>query len=127
MTVAPADAEGRTFAVPVGTEEFVRRLGEGLAALKAYVSSAPFRGLLDEARPLDRTGRDLFVRTVLLNDDELARRGARPPDGITIQRSEFGDSRPTWFCLSKFLPEGTLWKRVTLTFDHGSTHGVPCV
>jgi hypothetical protein len=124
--VAEADTAGRTWAVPVGTAEFVDRLADGLTALKSYVSSEPFQRMLDEARPLDREGRDLFVRRVLLDPTELDKRGAAPPEGITIQRSEFGDRRPTWFCVNKFLPEGTLWKRVTLTFDHGATHGIPC-
>lgn len=126
MTLAQAEAEGRTWAVPVGTAEFTRRLADGLETLKEYMNSEPFQRMLDEARPLDRAGRDLFVRSVLLNDAELARRGATPPEGVVVQRSEFGDHRPTWFCLSKFLPDGTMWKRVTLTFDHGVTHGVPC-
>jgi hypothetical protein len=62
-----------------------------------------------------------FVRTVLLDPEQLDKRGLTPPAGLCIQRSEFHDQRPTLFCVSQHLPEGAQWKRVTITIDHGDS------
>lgn len=112
--------------LPVGDPpaQLGRWIAEGLAEIKAYVESAPFQRMLAELRRVPPGSRDLYVRTVLLNRDELARRGLEPPDGLTVQRSEFHDQRPTVFCVSKPLPrECTVWRRVTYTFDEGAANG----
>jgi hypothetical protein len=64
--------------------------------------------------------RDDFVLAVLLDLEQQEIRGFRPPGDIVIQRSAFGDRRPTLFCLSKPLPPGMPmgWYKVTITFDN---------
>jgi len=75
---------------------------------------------MSEFGELGPSRRPLFVVDVLLNDDELARRGVRVPEGVLIQRSAFGDRRPTLFAVKKFLPSNfrDVWENVNLTFDN---------
>lgn len=109
--------------VEVIPEGFRAMVSEAVADVSEFVASPSFQQALAEMAPMSPGRRDHFVRTVLLNPDELSRRGLTPPDGMVIQRSEFGDKRPTCFCVSKFLPEESkAWRRVTMTFDNGITH-----
>jgi hypothetical protein len=82
-----------------------------------FVSTAPFSLVLDELYALPKDQRPKFVEQVLLNSQELQERGILPPADLVIQRSAFGDGRPTLFCVSKPVPEGHAWKKVTVTFD----------
>jgi hypothetical protein len=88
--------------------------------LIGFVSSPPFRQLMAELNDLPEGQRPFFVQRVLLDDNELAARGIEVPDGILIQRSAFGDRRPTLFAVKHFLPEGMndVWQNVNLTFDN---------
>lgn len=95
-----------------------RWMAEALTDLHQYVRTPGFRGLLDEMNKLPTIrAKDHFVRTVLLNAEQLEARGALPPEGVVVQRSRFQDSRPTVFCVVKYLPDPT--KKMTITFDQG--------
>ena len=85
-----------------------------------FVTSEPFKALMVEMSALSHLDRPAFVAEVLLDRDELARRGVVVPDGILIQRSAFGDRRPTLFAVKHFLPEAfsNVWQNVNITFDN---------
>jgi hypothetical protein len=85
-----------------------------------FITSEPFRALIKELSALSSHARPKFVHDVLLNDEELAARGVLVPDGILIQRSAFGDRRPTLFVVKHFLPEAfnNVWENVNITFDN---------
>jgi hypothetical protein len=85
-----------------------------------FVATPKFRALMDEFGRLPSHERPAFVLSVLLNKDELARRGVHTPEGILIQRSAFGDRRPTLFCVKKYLPQkySDVWQNVNITIDN---------
>jgi hypothetical protein len=85
-----------------------------------FVTTQPFKTVMAEMNSLKPTKRPAFVASVLLNDEELSRRGVQRPSDILIQRSAFGDRRPTLFCVKKLLPEkyACVWKNVNITFDN---------
>ncbi len=87
--------------------------------LIAFVSSEPFKSLVEEMYLLPETSRPEFVNEKIVNLDFLSSIGVDVPDGILIQRSSFGDRRPTLFVVKKFLPEEyqVAWENVNLTFD----------
>jgi hypothetical protein len=103
--------------------ELARWMAEGLSRIKAYTDGEPFRAMLTELAGMTRHSREQFVQHVLLNESELAARGLAPPSGLTIQRSEFYDGRPTLFCVSSYLPPNGIWRRVTYTYDHDFGQG----
>jgi hypothetical protein len=86
--------------------------------LTNFVCTDSFRSLLGEMSSLPEHLRHEFVELVLLDKAQLARRGVHVPKGIEIQRSFFADQRPTLFCVSKAVPAGHLWKKITITFDN---------
>jgi hypothetical protein len=85
-----------------------------------FVTSAEFMDVMEELGALHSQERPAFVLSVLLDKGELEKRGIHIPDGILIQRSAFGDRRPTLFCVKKFLPHkySDVWQNVNLTFDN---------
>ena len=85
-----------------------------------FVTTPAFKGVMEEFGKLHPEARPAFVMSVLLNKEELARRGVDIPEGLLIQRSAFGDRRPTLFCVKKFLPKKHMdvWQNVNLTFDN---------
>ena len=85
-----------------------------------FVTSEPFKDLMLEMSELSHLERPQFVHDVLLDKEELKRRGVTVPDGILIQRSAFGDRRPTLFAVKHFLPEKytNVWQNVNITFDN---------
>lgn len=85
-----------------------------------FVTSNSFKRLMLELGDLPAERRPSFVEDVLLDADELKARGIDPPSGVLIQRSAFGDRRPTLFVVKKFLPEKYMdvWQNVNLTFDN---------
>lgn len=87
----------------------------GIIEIGRFVESPAFEKLLLELRAVPVEQRVEFVKSVVLNQKELAQRGIRVPVGLVIQRSYFADNRPTLFCVSKKLNDGK-WK-VTITFD----------
>ena len=90
-----------------------------------FVSTEAFQSVFAEMEALPERLRHEFVELVWLDPGELARRGLSVPDDLQIQRSFFGDKRPTLFCVNKFLPEGMGWKRVTVTYDNQTAGSKP--
>ena len=85
-----------------------------------FVTSKFFLVAMDEMSAMSHVERPSFVVDVLLNNEELARRNIVVPDGILIQRSSFGDRRPTLFAVKHFLPKefSDVWQNVNITFDN---------
>jgi len=85
-----------------------------------FVSTREFGALMLEIGSLKPNDRPKYVFDVLLNDAVLAERGVVRPEGVLIQRSAFGDRRPTIFVVKKFLPEkyATVWQNMNITFDN---------
>ncbi|WP_347138858.1 hypothetical protein [Paracoccus sp. SSK6] len=92
---------------------------EAYADLISFVSTPNFQALLDDMDALPVSGKVAFVKEVLLDKGELHRRGIDVPEDILIQRSAFGDRRPTLFCVKKYLPDEyhVYWENANLTFD----------
>lgn len=84
-----------------------------------FVMSKDFKATLDELYDLPPLQRPRFVREVILEPSELKRRGVTVPHGVLLQRSAFGDKRPTLFVVKKYLPSKyhAAWENVNLTFD----------
>jgi hypothetical protein len=101
------------------TAELIAAMRAGYDSLIEFVTSAPFRRVYGELRSLDEVQREVYVRTVMLNREQLRNRGVVVPEGILIQRSAFGDRRPTLFCVKTYLPRRfhSAWENVNLTFD----------
>ncbi len=79
-----------------------------------FVTTPEFKEVMKEFGSLHSQERPVFVVSVLLNNEELAKRGIQVPPGILIQRSAFGDRRPTLFCVKKHLPSeyADVWQNV---------------
>lgn len=90
----------------------------GLEEIRDLITTDEFISLLGELYDNAPEDRDAFVRKVLLDPAELANRGIKVPAGIKIQRSQFGDYRPTIFCVAKVMSDGV--RKVTFTFDSES-------
>lgn len=88
--------------------------------LFAFVATPTFRQVHAELYSLPPNERPKYVLTVLMNPDALRERGVVPPTGVLIQRSAFGDRRPTLFCVKKYLPKELqlYWQNVNITFDN---------
>jgi hypothetical protein len=114
-TIAAAEPEGPYLADAVHPD-LARWMADSLEVIGHYTSTSAFQHMYAELRTMSPAEQVSFVHDVLLDPNELERRGLTPPDGIVIQRSEFGDQRFTAFCVAKALPEGTRWHRVTVTF-----------
>jgi len=85
-----------------------------------FITTDAFKALMVEMSELSHRERPVFVHDVLLDNDVLRTRGVTVPDGILIQRSAFGDRRPTLFAVKHFLPErySNVWQNVNITFDN---------
>src|SRR5262245_51129223 len=85
-----------------------------------FAATEPFQALLAEMYSLPPTARPYFVNEVVLNEKAMRERGITPPAGILIQRSSFGDRRPTLFCIKKFIPERlqSHCQNANITFDN---------
>ena len=101
------------------SEDLRNLMRETYNELIDFVISSPFRSIIDELYSLPPLQRPGFVKEVILDPEELDRRDVTIPDGILIQRSAFGDKRPTLFVVKKYLPEKyrASWENVNLTFD----------
>lgn len=101
-------------------EELMQAMTETYAVLINFVTSSEFKALCEEMGALPETDRPQFVAEVILNDSELRKRGVLRADDILIQRSAFGDRRPTLFCVKKYLPLKfhNVWQNVNFTFDN---------
>jgi hypothetical protein len=96
--------------------QWEQKLAAAMAELREFVETPQFQRVLAEMDGLSFADQDRFIRRHLLEPAELARLGITPPEGIVIQRSRFGDARPTVFAVVKYLPED--YRKVTITFDH---------
>lgn len=106
--------------LPFGKQELVDAMRRTYDELIDYITTDEFSSVLKEMSSLTSAERPQFVISVLLNESERNKRGIQPPDGILIQRSAFGDRRPTLFVVKKFLPEhlSHAWENVNITFDN---------
>lgn len=111
-----ADAAQPTTLAP----SFESALQDAFGELSDYAFSEPFASVLAEFWSTPEAQRPGFVLRVLLNPDELKKRGVTLPNDLKIQRTAFRDHRPTQFAIVKHLPPGYIWKKVTLTFDNSS-------
>ncbi|WP_018770348.1 hypothetical protein [Arthrobacter sp. 162MFSha1.1] len=101
--------------LPVEVADAIKAAAEEISA---FVLTSPFQAILDELYAIEsKDRRHEFVLDVLLRPEGLLDRGVQVPEKITIQRSQFGDARPTLFCIAKYLPFDDPWKKVTITFD----------
>jgi len=103
-----------------GRNELTAAMRSTYDELIAFVSQPAFRTVYAEMLGLPASERPTFVNRVLLDRDELERRGVTIPPGVLVQTSAFGDRRPTLFAVKKFLPEKfhAAWENVNLTFDN---------
>lgn len=95
-----------------------RAVRSALEEVREFIVTQPFHSMLDELWSLPPSERPAFVDRVILNRRERERRGVHVPADLVIQRSTFGDARPTLFCVTKKLPREALWHKVTFTFDN---------
>jgi hypothetical protein len=97
---------------------FERALKDSFVGLTEFVGRPEFVGLMEDLYELPIEQRQRFVDEVVMESEERRRRGIVEPDGIIVQRSTFADGRPTLFCVSKTLPPGHGFHRITVTFDN---------
>jgi hypothetical protein len=101
-----------------GNQLLAKYVQEGLDDIAEFIDTPGFQGVLAEFAAVPGELRERFIRGVLINPEELRRRGVEVPEDIIVQRSAFEDNRPTLFCVVKYLPEvGKERKKVTVTFD----------
>jgi hypothetical protein len=100
-------------------EELKEAMRAGHRRIIKFITSDPFKEIIHEMNSLPSEKRPDFVKDVLLNEKELNRRGVEVPNNLYIQRSSFGDRRPTLFVVKTFLPEKfhQYWNNVNITFD----------
>ncbi|MFF7060754.1 hypothetical protein ACFY89_29095 [Achromobacter spanius] len=98
--------------MPVTEEEAMAAYKE----LRDFVTSPPFEKILDELNAVDPVERPQFVAAVLLDPSELEKRNVFVPEDMTVQRTVFADGRPTLFCVTKYLSDGST--KATITFDN---------
>jgi hypothetical protein len=106
--------------LPITSEELYRVMRQAYDDIIGFVSTPAFRQVCSELYSLTETDRPRYVREVLLDQDRLKEKGVEVPEGLLIQRSAFGDRRPTLFCVKKFIPERfhMYWQNVNITFDN---------
>ena len=107
-------------ALSYSREELGSVMRETYDELIDFVTTLEFKHIMTELTELSAAKRPAFVLDVLLNQEELVARGITVPSGILIQRSAFGDRRPTLFVVKKFLPEefSDVWQNVNITIDN---------
>lgn len=91
-------------------------MAAALSEISAFVETDEVQALVAEMRSLPPSERPNWVSRVALDPNALAERGVVVPEGKIVQRSTFGDNRPTLFCITKPLPSGK--EKVTFTFDN---------
>lgn len=95
---------------PPLTEKEIAELRKDMLAawweIYDFCSTQQFRELLAEMRSKPPQAQRYFVRRVILDRNELAKRSIRVPKGLLIQRSKFGDRRRNLFCVKKYVRPG---------------------
>jgi hypothetical protein len=101
-------------------EELTAVMRQNYDEIIEFILTPEFVSVYNELMSLPPPKRPAFVVSVLLEREELAKRGIVVPDGILIQTSAFGDRRPTLFVVKKFLPKKyhTAWENVNWTFNN---------
>lgn len=101
-------------------EELSAAMRHNYNRIIAFITTPEFQALDRELRSLAPPDRPHFVRTVVLQPTELAKRGIVVPDDFLIQTSAFGDRRPTLFAIKIFLPEKfhKAWENTNFTFNN---------
>lgn len=101
-------------------EEIRAALRAAYRGLIEFASTNAFQALLAEIYALSPTARPGFVNDVIMNSQAMRDRGIVAPPGILIQRSSFGDRRPTLFCIKMYIPEQmqSYWQNANITFDN---------
>jgi hypothetical protein len=89
-----------------------------LSEIAEFTKSPTFQAMLNEMWAIPPEKRPEFVLNVILSPAEREKRSIVTPQGMVIQRSAFADGRPTLFCVTKRLPPGAPWHKVTFTFDN---------
>jgi len=89
-----------------------------LSEISSFVATEEFQELLQDLYASPPAERARFVADVVMSEQARISRGIEIPAGLAIQRSSFGDGRPTLFCVSTELPSGYPWRKVTITFDN---------
>jgi hypothetical protein len=104
--------------LPFGRTELKNVMGRYYQDVLEFLSGSAFREVFKELMSIPWSERPRFVERVLLNKEELLRRGVDIPEQILIQVSAFGDRRPTLFVVKKYLPEKyhLVWQNVNVTF-----------
>lgn len=103
-----------------GPEELSTAMRQAYDEIIEFVTTPAFKALHRELMRLPRRERPGFVGRVIMQPDELAKRGVLVPEGMLIETSAFGDRRPTLFVVKKYLPlkfHGA-WENVNITFDN---------
>ncbi len=106
--------------LPYSRSELATAMRQAYDEIIDFVTAPEFTAVMLELRALRSPQRPQFVQSVLLSEEELQHRGVAVPEDILIQRSAFGDRRPTLFAVKKFLPEKyrDVWQNVNITFDN---------
>lgn len=93
-------------------------MAAALGEIEQFVNTAEFQEVLRRLYGLPPQERPAFVSSVLVSKEGLRNSGVEVPEGMVVQRSFFGDQRPTLFCVTKKLPAGNSWEKVTFTFEN---------
>lgn len=96
------------------TPEFQKEMKNSLLQITKFVNTESFQHMLQNLYDLPKEDRMSFVNDIILNPEELSRRQIHVPDDMIIQKSMFGDGRPTLFCVTNLLADPT--EKVTFTF-----------
>jgi hypothetical protein len=108
--------------VEIGFEprDLADAMRETYGELIEFVNTPAFRNVYAELMALPPHERPRYVSRVLLDTEELRKRGVELPPEILIQVSAFGDRRPTLFAVKKYLASKfhAIWENVNLTFDN---------
>jgi len=109
--------------LPFGHVEIQSAMRQTYDGVIAFITTRPFKIFHDELYKLPPKDRPAFIARVLFDPKELKRRGIDVPEGILIQRSAFGDRRPTLFVVKKFMPKKyhAVWENMNITFDNEYT------
>jgi len=107
-----------TTAQQLSPRELQAAIQTSLAEIGEFTKSPTFQAMLNEMWAHSPQNRPGFVVDVILSQAEREKRSVFTPQGMVIQRSTFADGRPTLFCVSKVLPPGAPWHKVTFTFDN---------
>lgn len=90
-----------------------------------FIIDTTFKDVIEDMYKRPESERPGYVTDKIMNPEYLRSRGIKVPKDILIQRSSFGDGRPTLFVVKKYLEENDrdIWENVNITFDQESDSG----